>query len=63
MQLENQSSEIKMINLHGGSRPGAGRKPGARAKRTCEILDAAKAGGMLPHEFLCAVSQGWRLTA
>lgn len=42
----------------GGSRPGAGRKAGSTNKRSQEVVERAKAAGMLPHEFLCAVSQG-----
>jgi hypothetical protein len=42
----------------GGARPGAGRKKGQRDKRTQEMLAKASAAGMLPHEFLCSVSQG-----
>jgi hypothetical protein len=44
--------------MRGGKRPGAGRKAGARNKRTAEMVAEAAANGMLPHDFLCAVSQG-----
>ena len=44
--------------MRGGARMGAGRKPGARNQRTRKTIEAAKAQGQLPHEFLCAVSQG-----
>lgn len=44
--------------MRGGSRPGAGRKAGARNKRTAETVAKAQAAGMLPHEFLAAVQRG-----
>lgn len=44
--------------MRGGARPGAGRKRGSRNKRSAETVARAKAAGMLPHEFLCTVSQG-----
>lgn len=42
----------------GGKRPGAGRPKGTRNKRTQETIAKAEAAGMLPHEFLLAVSRG-----
>jgi hypothetical protein len=36
----------------GGSRPGAGRKPGSANKRTREIADRAAEEGLTPLEFL-----------
>lgn len=45
----------------GGPRPGAGRKKGARNKRTAALITKAEGSGMLPHEFLCAVSQGMEI--
>jgi hypothetical protein len=44
--------------MHGGSRQGAGRKPGARNKKTEEVLIKAKETGLLPHEFLLQVARG-----
>jgi hypothetical protein len=44
--------------MRGGARDGAGRKAGARNKRTAAAIEAAQANGQLPHEFLCAISQG-----
>jgi hypothetical protein len=38
-ELDEQSSSIKM---HGGKRPGSGRRRGARTKKTIEIQEAAK---------------------
>jgi len=42
----------------GGARPGAGRKVGAIQKVTREARAKAAATGLLPHEFLLAVSRG-----
>jgi hypothetical protein len=42
----------------GGFRPGAGRKPGIPNKARTEVLEKARATGLLPHELLLAVSQG-----
>jgi hypothetical protein len=44
--------------MRGGARDGAGRKAGARNKRTAAGIETARANGQLPHEFLCAISQG-----
>jgi hypothetical protein len=44
--------------MRGGARDGAGRKAGARNKRTTTVIETARANGQLPHEFLCAISQG-----
>lgn len=41
----------------GGKREGAGRKPGARNKRTIEQEEAIKASGLTPLEFLTSVYQ------
>lgn len=43
---------------HGGKRPSAGRKPGAPNKRTADTIAKAEATGLLPHEFLLAVTRG-----
>lgn len=37
---------------HGGSRPGAGRKPGAINKATAEAREKAEAEGILPLDFM-----------
>jgi hypothetical protein len=42
----------------GGRRPGAGRKKGARNKRTVALIAQAQAQGILPHEFLASVARG-----
>jgi len=39
----------------GGSRPGAGRKPGAATKRTREIADKAAASGITPLEYMLGI--------
>lgn len=39
----------------GGKRVGAGRKPGAKSKKTAEILAKAEAGGILPLEYMLRV--------
>jgi hypothetical protein len=44
--------------MRGGARDGAGRKVGTRNKRTTAVIETARANGQLPHEFLCAISQG-----
>lgn len=44
-----------MANGHGGKRPGAGRKPGARNLRTEAQVKAAEAGGITPLEYLLSV--------
>ena len=41
----------------GGKRPGAGRPPGARNKRTIEQVEAIAATGMTPLEYLTSVYQ------
>lgn len=42
----------------GGARPGAGKPKGAINKKSAARAAAAKASGMMPHEFLLAVAQG-----
>lgn len=42
---------------HGGARPGAGRPKGAQNKRTIEQVEAVKATGMTPLEYLTSVYQ------
>lgn len=39
----------------GGSRPGAGRKPGSANKRTREIADQAAADGVTPLEYMLKI--------
>jgi hypothetical protein len=40
----------------GGPRPGAGRPPGARNKRTVELLRAVETGGITPLDSVAAVA-------
>ena len=42
----------------GGTRPGAGRRKGSRSHKSADAIAKAKSMGLLPHEFLLAVSQG-----
>lgn len=42
----------------GGVRPNAGRPKGQPNKKNAETIARAAAAGLLPHEFLLAVSQG-----
>lgn len=51
MTIEKQSNQSK----RGGKRKGAGRKAGARNKRTAELLQKAEAGGLMPLDFLLDV--------
>lgn len=44
--------------MAGGARPGAGRKKGVPNRRTRERIAEAEASGMMPHEFLLAVTRG-----
>lgn len=39
----------------GGARPGSGRKPGSRNKRTDEQAAAVAASGLTPLEFMLSV--------
>lgn len=39
----------------GGARPGSGRKPGTRNKRTEEQMQAVEASGLTPLEYLLSV--------
>ena len=50
-QLEN----IQDDSSHGGSRKGAGRKPGSATKRTREIADKAADEGITPLEYMLEV--------
>lgn len=38
--------------MHGGRRPGAGRKPGSTTAKTREIADKAAAEGITPLEYM-----------
>lgn len=42
----------------GGARPGAGRPPGSMSKLAQAAVEAAKATGELPHEFLLRMARG-----
>ncbi len=42
----------------GGYREGAGRRPGSMSKLAKDAVEAAKASGELPHEFLLRVARG-----
>ncbi len=44
--------------MPGGARPGAGRKKGVPNTRTQERVAKAEASGLMPHDFLLAVSRG-----
>jgi len=48
--IEKQS--VKKSSGKGGARPGAGRKPGVRNKKTAALLDRVQAEGQTPLEFL-----------
>lgn len=39
----------------GGARPGSGRKPGATNKRTVEMLETARANGIMPLDYLLSI--------
>jgi len=41
--------------MRGGKRPGAGRPPGARNRKTLEIAEAIEASGSTPLEYMIAV--------
>lgn len=45
----------------GGSRPGAGRKPGAATQRTREVADKAASEGITPLDYLLSVMRNERL--
>ena len=42
----------------GGARPGAGRKPGAAAKKTREAADLLAAEGLTPLEYMVGLMRG-----
>ena len=41
--------------MRGGKRPGAGRPPGVRNRKTLEMAEAIEASGMTPLDYLIAV--------
>ena len=47
--------DIKSNNIKGGSRPGAGRKPGSANKKTEAVQMAVKASGLTPLEYMLMV--------
>lgn len=48
-------TEKQSINIKGGKRPGAGRKPGVPNKRTQETQQAIEQSGLTPLEYMLAV--------
>jgi hypothetical protein len=46
--------------MKGGKRPGAGRKPGGRNRRTLEAIAAAEASGITPLEYMLRVMRNKR---
>lgn len=54
--------KINMGGNRGGYRPGGGRPPGAISKMSREAREKAASSGMLPHEFLLAITRGERIT-
>lgn len=53
MMIEKQSIKSKAIK--GGARPGAGRKAGGTNKRTAELVNTAKASGIMPLDYLLGI--------
>lgn len=47
--------EKKSNNIKGGSRPGAGRKPGSPNKRTVETQKLVEESGLTPLEYMLSV--------
>lgn len=45
---------------HGGARPGAGRKPGSKSKRTQKVAKAAVKSGISPLEYMLQVMRNSR---
>jgi hypothetical protein len=43
------------MSAHGGRRKGAGKKPGSRAKKTVALLEAVKASGETPLEYMLRI--------
>ena len=49
--------------MKGGRRPGAGRKPGGRNKRTLATIAAAEASGITPLDYMLRVMRNKRAGA
>ena len=43
------------MSSHGGSRPGAGRKPGKRNRKTTEVIKAIEESGLTPLDYMLSV--------
>ena len=43
------------MSSHGGSRLGAGRKPGKRNRKTAELIKAVEATGLTPLDYLLSI--------
>ena len=43
------------MSSHGGSRPGAGRKPGVRSKKTVELIKAVEEEGITPLDYMLSI--------
>jgi len=43
------------MSSHGGSRPGAGRKPGKRSRKTTELIKAIEESGLTPLDYMLSV--------
>ena len=43
------------MNGHGGKRPGAGRPPGARNRKTMELVEACAATGEMPLDYMLRI--------
>lgn len=43
------------MSSHGGSRPGAGRKPGKRSRKTAELIKAVEAAGITPLDYMLSI--------
>jgi hypothetical protein len=52
---EKQSESISPPGKNGGKRPGAGRKPGVRNKKTAEVIQAVEETGETPLQYMLRV--------
>lgn len=52
------TAKKKTAKKHGGKRPGAGRKPGVRNKRTRKMLDIVAASGLTPLDCMLTAMRG-----
>ena len=43
------------MNSHGGKRPNSGRPKGAPNKRTAQAIESAKAGGIMPLDYMLSI--------